>query len=81
MSIQNAIYFTEIYKAEDKLRQYLAGLGSADEVRAYLKELDLEFTDEEFEEAFNLQVVKCADEVDHNILKQVKQAYVMLVTS
>lgn len=79
MSIQNAIDFTEIFQNEDQLRAYLSGLASADEVRAYLKELDLEFTDEEFEEAYNLQVVKCKDEGHHNILSQVKLSYIMMI--
>ena len=79
MSIQNAIYFTKIYQAEKEFRQYLGSLHSALKVRAFLKELDLEFTDEEFEDAYYLQVVKCKDEVEHNILNQLKQAYIMLV--
>lgn len=80
MSIQNAITFTDIYKNEEKLRKYLGSL-SASEVRAYLKELELEFTDEEFEEAHNLQILKCKDEVDHAILNQIKMSYIMLITS
>jgi hypothetical protein len=79
MSIQNAINFTEIYQNEEKLRSYLSSLSSPEEVRSYLKELDLEFTDEEFEEGYNLQVGKCKDEVHHNILSQVKLSYIYLV--
>lgn len=80
MSIQNAIVFTDIYKEEEKLRTYLNGLKTSEEVRNYLKELDLDFTDEEFEEAYNLQVVKCRDEADHSILNQIKMSYIVLVS-
>ena len=80
MSIQNAIAFTEIYKREEKLRTYLSSLNSPEKVRSYLKELELEFSDEEFEEAYNLQVVKCRDEADHNLLSQLKISYILLVT-
>lgn len=80
MSIQNAIDFTQIYQNEIKLRDYLGSLDSAEKVRGFLKELELEFTDEEFEEAINLQVVKCKDETEHNLLEQVKMSYIMLIT-
>ena len=79
MSIQNAIRFTEVYQNESKLRDYLGGLNSPDEVRNFLKELDLEFTDEEFEEAYNLQLVKCKDEREHSILNQVKLSYILMI--
>lgn len=79
MSIQNAIDFTEIFQNEDQLREYLSSLSSAEEVRAYLKELDLEFTDEEFEEAYNLQLLKCRDERDHSILNQIKLSYILMI--
>ncbi|MDA3927857.1 MAG: Nif11-like leader peptide family natural product precursor [Prolixibacteraceae bacterium] len=80
MSIQNAISFVDIFKNEEKLRNYLMSLNSSDEVRAYLKELGLEFTDEEFEEAYNLLLLRCRDEADHSVLNQVKMSYIVLVT-
>ena len=80
MSIQNAIRFTEIYKQEAKLRDYLGNLGSSGEVRSFLKELDLEFTDEEFDEAYNVQLLKCKDEREHSILDQVKFSYILMIS-
>lgn len=81
MSIQNAIEFTNIYQNEKKLRDYLGSLTSGEKVREFLKELELVFTDEEFEEAYNLQVTKCRDEAEHSILNQVKMSYIVLVNS
>ncbi len=80
MSIQNAMDFIEIYKKEKKLRDYLGSLTKADEVRGFIAELEIPFTDEEFEEAYNLSIVKCRDEVDHAILNQVKQSYILLIS-
>ena len=81
MSIKNANVFISIYKKEKKLRDYLGSLQSVAKVRSFLKDLELEFTDEEFEEAYNILSVKCKDETEHNILTQVKRSYIMLITT
>lgn len=80
MSIQNAIDFFEIYQKEKKLRNYLGSLNSAKEVRDFIAELELPFTDEEFEEAYNLQILRCKDEADHNLLIQIKQSYILSIS-
>lgn len=80
MAIQNAIDFFKIYQNEKKLRNYLSSLDSANKVRNFIDELELPFTDEEFEEAYNLQVAKCKDEAEHNLLIQIRQSYILLIS-
>ena len=80
MSIQNAINFFEAYTDDEKLRTYLGMLKSPDEVRNFLKEIDMDFYNEELEEAYNLLLLRCNDEADHNVLTQVKVSYIELIT-
>ena len=80
MSIQNAINFFEAYTDDEKLRAYLGMLKSPDEVRNFLKEIDMDFYNEELEEAYNLLLLRCNDEADHNVLTQVKVSYIELIT-
>jgi len=44
-----------------------------------LKEIDMDFYDEELEEAYNLLLLRCSDEADHNVLSQVKLSYIELI--
>ncbi len=80
MSIQNAITFVDAYQNDEQLRSYLGMLKSPQKVRNFLEELDMGFYDEELEEAYNLLLLRCADEADHNILTQVKVSYIELIT-
>lgn len=80
MSIQNAINFFEAYTDDEKLRAYLGMLKSPQKVRSFLEEMDMGFYDEELEEAYNLMLLRCNDEADHNILSQVKVSYIELIT-
>jgi hypothetical protein len=80
MSIQNAIKFVDAYQDDEQLRSYLGQLGSPQEVRNFLVEIDMAFYDEELEEACNLLLLRCADEADHNILSQVKVSYIELIS-
>jgi hypothetical protein len=80
MSIQNAITFVDAYQNDGQLRSYLGMLNSPQKVRSFLEEIDMGFYDEELEEAYNLLLLRCADEADHNILSQVKVSYIELIT-
>jgi hypothetical protein len=80
MSIQNAINFVEAYQIDEQLRSYLGQLNSPQKVRDFLNEIDLDFFDEELEEAYNQLLLRCADEADHNLLTQVKISYIELIT-
>lgn len=80
MSIQNAIKFITAYQNDAQLRSYLTNLESPIEVRDFLSEIDMQFYDEELEEAYNLLLVKCADEAEHNLLSQLKISYIELIT-
>lgn len=80
MSIQHAINFFDAYRDDEQLRNYLGILDSPQRVRSFLKEIDMSFYDEELEEAYNLLLLHCADEADHNILSQVKVSYIELIT-
>jgi hypothetical protein len=80
MSIQNAITFFDAYRDDEQLRKYLGQLDSPNKVRDFLEEIDMAFYDEELEEAYNLLLLRCADEADHNILTQVKVSYIELIT-
>jgi hypothetical protein len=80
MSIQHAINFFDAYREDKQLRSYLGALDSPLKVRNFLEEIDMEFYDEEIEEAYNLLILKCADEADHNLLTQVKISYIELIT-
>ena len=80
MSIQNAITFIEAYQNDDQLRDYLGQLNSPRKVRSFLDEIEMNFYDEELEEAYNLLVVKCRDESEHNLLSQIKWSYIQLIT-
>ncbi len=79
MSIQNAINFFDAYTDDDRLRMYLGLLDSPEQVRNFLKEIDMDFFDEELEEAYNLLLLRCSDEADHNVLSQVKLSYIELI--
>lgn len=79
MSIQNAINFFDAYTDDDRLRMYLGLLDSPEQVRNFLKEIDMDFYDEELEEAYNLLLLRCSDEADHNVLSQVKLSYIELI--
>jgi hypothetical protein len=80
MSIQHAINFFDAYRDDEQLRNYLGILDSPQRVRSFLKEIDMSFYDEELEEAYNLLLLNCADEADHNVLSQVKLSYIELIT-
>lgn len=80
MSIQNAINFIEAYQNDKQLRSYLGMLHSPEKVRSFLNEIDMDFFDEEMEEACNLLLLRCADEADHNILSQIKLSYIELIS-
>ena len=80
MSIQHAINFFDAYTDDEKLRTYLGMLKSPDKVRNFLKEIDMDFFDEELEEAYNLLLLRCNDEADHNVLSQVKVSYIELIS-
>lgn len=80
MSIQNAITFVDAYQNDEQLRSYLGMLKSPQKVRSFLEEMDMGFYDEELEEAYNLLLLRCADEADHNVLTQVKVSYIELIT-
>jgi hypothetical protein len=80
MSIQNAINFIEAYQNDEKLRSYLGLLNSPEKVRSFLNEIGMDFFDEEMEEAFNLLLLRCIDEADHNILSQIKLSYIELIS-
>lgn len=80
MSIQNAINFINAYQNDKQLRDYLVCLNSPEEVREFLEEIDMQFYDEELEEAYNTLLLKCADEGEHNMLSQVKISYIELIT-
>lgn len=80
MSIQNAINFIQAYQNDSQLRRYLVHLDTPKAVRKFLAEIDMEFYDEELEEAYNTLLLKCADEGEHNLLTQVKISYIELIT-
>jgi hypothetical protein len=80
MSIQNAIEFIAAYEHDESLRRYLGILETPDQRRAFLEEIDMQFYDEELEEASNLLLLRCADEADHNRLTQIKISYIELIT-
>ncbi len=80
MSIQRAIKFFNVYLEDEQLRYFLGSLKSPAKVRSFLEEIDLGFYDEELEEAYNLLLMNCADEADHNVLSQVKLSYIELIT-
>jgi len=80
MSIQHAINFFDAYTDDEKLRMYLGHLDTPEQVRNCLNEIDMDFYDEELEEAYNLLLLKCADEAHHNVLWQVKLSYIELIT-
>jgi hypothetical protein len=79
MSIQHAINFFDAYREDEQLRSYLGMLSSPQLVRSFLKEIDMSFYDEELEEAYNLLLLNCADEADHNLFTQVKISYIELI--
>lgn len=79
MSIQNAINFIQAYKADQQLRGYLGMLNSPEKVRIFLNEINMDFYDEEMEEACNLLLLSCIDEADHNLLLQIKISYIELI--
>ena len=81
MSIQNAIEFIAAYEHDESLRHYLGILDTPDQRRAFLDEIDMQFYDEELEEACNLLLLRCADEADHNVLNQIKLSYIELITN
>jgi hypothetical protein len=79
MSIQHAINFFDAYRDDEHLRYYLGMLGAPIRVREFLKEIDMNFYDEELEEAYNLLLLNCIDEAEHNLLSQVKLSYIELI--
>lgn len=79
MSIQNAINFFDAYRDDEQLRDYLGILGIPQKRRDFLKEIDMDFYDEELEEAYNLLLLNCTDEAEHNLLSQVKLSYIELI--
>ena len=80
MSIQNAIEFIAAYEHDERLRHYLGVLETPDQRRAFLEEIDMQFYDEELEEACNILMLRCADEADHNRLTQIKISYIELIS-
>jgi hypothetical protein len=80
MSIQNAIEFIAAYEHDESLRHYMAILETPEQRRALLEEIDMQFFDEELEEACNLLLLRCADEADHNRLSQIKISYIELIS-
>jgi hypothetical protein len=79
MSIQNAMDFMHAYKNDPQLRDYLARIEKPMQVRDFLSEIGMDFFDEELEEAYNLMMVKCNNEEEHNLLSQLKWSYIELI--
>lgn len=78
MSIQRAINFFDAYRDDQQLRSYLNILNSPDRVKSFLNEIDMSFSINELEDAYNLLLMNCSDEADHNLLTQIKLSYLEL---
>lgn len=72
MSVQNALQFISIVSVDEKFRKSLYTYGSRHELMNHLSESGRGFTVSEFEDAVNMQHVKCQthEEADH--LKQIE---------
>ena len=71
MAIQNAIRFIRKVQREDDFRSELYSVSNDEEYRAFLKTKELEFTNYEFEEGYNVLLGQCQFEEEHDALQNV----------
>lgn len=71
MAIQNAIRFIRKVQREKEFRSELFDVKNDSEYQSFLKSKDLEFTNFEFEEGYNMLLTECQFEEDHDSLQNV----------
>lgn len=71
MAIQNAIRFIRKVQRDDEFRSELYSVSNDEEYLSFLKTKDLEFTNYEFEEGYNVLLGQCQFEEDHDALQNV----------
>lgn len=71
MAIQNAIRFIRKVQRDDDFRSKLYKVSNDEEYQNFLKEQDLEFTNFEFEEGYNVLLGQCQFSEDHDALQNV----------
>lgn len=71
MAIQNAIRFIKKVQQDKEFRGELFQVKDDAEYQAFLKGKDLEFSNFEFEEGYNMLLTECQYEEDHDSLQNV----------
>ncbi len=69
MSIGNAKKFIHLIQTDEKFRKDLYKVADIPGFYEFIKEKDLDFTDDEFEEAHNNLIVECQFEEQHDRLE------------
>ena len=72
MSLQNAINFISKVDSDEDFRKSCYKTKSQEELLAYLKELEMGFTPDEIEDAFNVLELKCQTYEQAGRVKEVK---------
>jgi hypothetical protein len=78
MTISNALIFIQRGQKESAFRQRLSSATTIFELQKILAMEQLEFTREEFDQAFNLKLVKCQEMEEAEQLKGFKMWWVLL---
>lgn len=77
MSIHNAKIFIQQVHTDPDFRKLCNAVGSKEGIYQMLKEIDMHFEEEEFEEAINLLHVKCQTYEEADDVKQIEWWYSM----
>lgn len=78
MSLNNAIKFVKEVSHNRKFFYVINHMESA-EVKPYLKTLDMEFNDYEFENAINHMLVRCQFEQEAATVKEIQMWYTLML--
>lgn len=79
MTISNALIFIQRGQRENMLRQRLNAASNIFELKKILAMEQLNFSEQEFDQAFQLQLVKCQDVEEAEQLKGFKMWWTLLL--
>ncbi|MFH2092474.1 MAG: hypothetical protein ABIJ31_08935 [Pseudomonadota bacterium] len=78
MTISNALIFIQRGQIENRLRQRLNEATDISGIEAVLAEENLKFSDQDFDQAFHLHLVKCQEVEEAEQLKGFKMWWTLL---
>lgn len=79
MSLNKAFEFYNLFRRNIGFRKECCTCNSKDELKEFLENKHLLFSDEEFNEVISSSLFKCQTEDDALVVRQIEQAYCLLI--